>query len=123
MSGFKGTPGPWVAVQHYSDELSVIDSRGFEIVNAEAMPILLDYRNKLGIEHWADSPDGFLELENAEQDANAKLIAAAPDLLEACERARSHLYQAGYEPKENSLNPSEDLLFQLNATISKAIGE
>lgn len=117
MSGFKGTPGPWVAVQHYSDELSVIDSRGFEIVNAEAMPILLDYRNKLGIEHWADSTDGFLELENAEQDANAKLIAAAPELLEALQEIWDSCCTNA------ASKPSKKALLMAHAAINKALGE
>ena len=101
MSEFKGTPGPWKYVKHgphWNDPQLV--NIGIEFGNAG--------------EHIADT---------VYEENDARLIAAAPDLLEACERARSHLYQAGYEPKENSLNPNEDLLFQLNTTISKAIGE
>lgn len=101
MSGFKGTPGPWMYANH-----------GPHRNNQELDDISIQY-GSVG-EHIADT---------VYEENDARLIAAAPDLLEACERARSHLYQAGYEPKENSLNPSEDLLFQLNATISKAIGE
>ncbi|EAW6334755.1 hypothetical protein FGE58_24775 [Salmonella enterica] len=53
--------------------------------------------------------------------ANAKLIAAAPELLEACLRARSHLFAAGYEPEEGSMNPNSCLLAQLIRVIEKAL--
>ncbi|EDQ7908550.1 hypothetical protein CFL29_003765 [Salmonella enterica] len=53
--------------------------------------------------------------------ANAKLIAAAPELLEACLRARSHLFDAGYEPEEGSMNPNACLLAQLINVIDKAL--
>lgn len=101
MSGFKGTPGPWKYAKN-----------GPHWNNAALERISIEF----GIygENIADT---------VYEENDARLIAAAPDLLEACERARSHLYQAGYEPKENSLNPNEDLLFQLDATISNAIGE
>lgn len=85
MSETKFTPGPWEAVDHYSDELSVVDSRGFEIAEAPATAILLDYSDKLGIKHWAHSPDASLDLSADEQAANARLIAAAPELLAALE--------------------------------------
>lgn len=55
--------------------------------------------------------------------ADMSLIAAAPDLLEACLRARNQFYAAGYEPKAGSMNPTECLLAQLIAAISKATGE
>lgn len=97
MSGFKGTPGPWT-----------YDAREREISDCDS--------NVVATTRGGDFI-GVMTINNG------RLIAAAPDLLEACERARSHLYQAGYEPKENSLNPNEDLLFQLNATISKACAE
>ncbi|EOZ1474027.1 hypothetical protein U9W89_004713 [Enterobacter asburiae] len=55
--------------------------------------------------------------------ADVRLMEAAPDLLEACLRSRNQLYAAGYEPKAGSMNPAECLLAQLNAAISKALGE
>ncbi|NBJ34632.1 hypothetical protein GE191_13165 [Serratia fonticola] len=102
MSGFNGTPGPW-EVNQEDDELSIRQAGTTEYGNG-----------------WSSYTQVATELTN---NHDARLIAAAPELLEACQRARSHLYQAGYEPKENSLNPNEDLLFQLNVAISKALGE
>lgn len=52
-----------------------------------------------------------------------KLMQAAPDLLESCQRARNQFYAAGYAPKAGSMNPTECLLAQLIAAISKATGE
>ncbi len=77
------TPGPWTIVEHYEDTLSIVDRYGFEHVTAESHAILLGYAEKLGIPHWADSPEAQRDIPAAEQFANARLIAAAPDLLEA----------------------------------------
>jgi hypothetical protein len=98
MSEFKGTPGPW----HVSAEecLVIRDDYEFSVV-AKYVGYLAD------------------DVEMA----NAKLIAAAPDLLEACQRARNQFFAAGYEPKAGSMNPTECLLAQLIAAISKATGE
>ena len=52
-----------------------------------------------------------------------RLASAAPELLYACLRLRNQLYAAGYDSKENSLNPTEDLLFQTEQAIAKAIGK
>ena len=54
---------------------------------------------------------------------NAKLIAAAPELLEACMRMRNQLYAAGYEAERGSLNPTRCLLNQIEEAINKALGE
>ena len=54
---------------------------------------------------------------------NGILIAAAPELLEACMRMRSQLYAAGYEAERGSLNPTKCLLNQIESAINKALGE
>lgn len=56
--------------------------------------------------------------DNALNDA--RLIAAAPDLLAACEEAASFLTIWGHEPKNNY---EKALKKMLDATIKKARGE
>ena len=63
MSTAKHTPGPWVVI------LSPADHDEFEVVTSNvSMPICQFWRKGYGVEAHA---------------ANARLIAAAPDLLEA----------------------------------------
>lgn len=81
------TPGPWQAVQMYSDAMTVLDPKGFEIVEATRTAILPDYEERLGVGHWALSEQAHRYLSDEEQAANARLIAAAPELLEALEEA------------------------------------
>ena len=83
MEEFKGTPGPWMASNHYEDVVTVVDVRGFEIATADHCPVLQNYAKKLGIAHWADDERAYLALDKDVQAANANLIAAAPELLEA----------------------------------------
>lgn len=104
MSEFKGTPGPWF----YHRE-------GFSTVYIEA-------RLRQGVIQEV-AACGPTEAGQEQQLSNAKLIAASPELLEACQRARNQFYAAGYEPKAGSMNPTECLLAQLIAAISKATGE
>lgn len=55
--------------------------------------------------------------------ANAHLIAAAPDLLEACQNMRG-LYDTPVERRRRSEDPLyDDAVSQLRAAIAKATGE
>lgn len=108
------TPGPWTAVQHYGDTLSVIDAAGFEVVEAESTQILLNYSKKLGIKHWADSEKASRDISDEEQAANARLIAAAPDLLAAC-----MAYLA--EREAFGLTADSQPVKAIRAAISKAV--
>ncbi len=82
-TGGAHTPGPWSIVERYEDALSIVDREGFEHVTAESHAILLGYAEKLGIQHWADSQDAQRDISPEEQFANARLIAAAPDMADA----------------------------------------
>lgn len=111
----KHTPGPWHAVSHYCDSITVVDSGGFSHVSASHTAVLLDYSAKLGICHWADSPDASRELSEEEQAANARLIAAAPDLLDALQVAELAL-------RERGLRACGEYK-QIEAAIAKATGK
>lgn len=123
---FKGTPGPWKAVQQYDDEISVVDADGFKVVTAERIAILMDW-DKKGFEHWADE-GGSRNLYGQEQFANAYLIAAAPELLEALQgymsavKDMSEAMKDGYNVQGaiSALVGWEDMA---RAAIAKAIGE
>lgn len=74
----KHTPGPWV--QHGTQ---VTDADGYEIADAQETCILLGYSEKLGIDHWANDDRASRDRSEQEAEANARLIAAAPQMLEA----------------------------------------
>lgn len=116
MKEFKGTPGPWQAVKHYSDSTEVMDANGFSHVSAEGCAILLGWAEK-GFEHWGDSDEAHRYLGQQEQEANANLIAAAPDLLEALQK----MFRAGQKQNWNERYESE--MNAARAAISKALGE
>ena len=122
MEGFKGTPGPWKASDYYEDSTTVIDASGFGVADAPRCQILEGWPDK-GFQHWADSNEAHRWITVEEQSANANLIAAAPELLEACLRLQAQFRQAGIESKAGSLNPIEDNAAQIDAVILKAWGQ
>jgi len=98
----KFTPGPWFAVEDIHDESDGftyiagydIKSNGAEIVGCEG-----------------------ISGDSAENLANARLIAAAPDLLGALEAAVTSMLDSGY-------NASESVVIRkARAAIARAKGE
>jgi hypothetical protein len=78
MSEAKYTPGPWNCDQYHPGEITAV-SKWPE--GAEARGIICTMNDKL--------LPGFPMQQ--QQEANARLIAAAPDLLAACKAARIEL--------------------------------
>ncbi|WP_247604965.1 MULTISPECIES: hypothetical protein [unclassified Citrobacter] len=105
MSEFKGTPGPWE--WWTSNSFLRLSSRA----TGKDGGVIDSYKMS----------DGHTSLSVKYEDM--ALIAAAPELLEACIRMRNQLYAAGYESKEKSLNPTEELLYQTEQAINKALGK
>ncbi|WP_194857162.1 hypothetical protein [Morganella morganii] len=92
--GFKGTPGPWV---HAGDN-SLAETIGGTI-NGDGKTLCLILGKGIGKE---------------KATANAKLMAAAPELLEQIIRLRNKI--ADYHPDE------DDHLDVVDAVINKALG-
>lgn len=78
----KHTPGPWAMIP-------TENSNGFRITDENNMPLveILDSPGMSGL--FKD------ERDNWEAKANAKLIASAPELLEACVLARKLMLKQG----------------------------
>ncbi|MDO8234013.1 hypothetical protein Q5738_10585 [Citrobacter werkmanii] len=83
------------------------------------------------VKHWDVDEDYIVDVTNSitifqriqATDDELILASAAPELLETCLRLRNQLYAAGYESKEKSLNPTEELLYQTEQAINKALGK
>lgn len=114
----KHTPGPWEIVGiHIYTALGGINAKGSK---AHAT----DGWNIATVNPWAcTNEDGVDEdLQADEQRANARLIAAAPELLEAVEYCRDLLMR--YEiNRVNGEEIADEALKKLNAAIAKARGE
>ena len=112
MSETKWTPGPWhVADDHHVRAvLDVRDSDGWDVAKLYSARGDVDTRDSSGV--WRDDPVRI---------ANARLIAAAPELYEALVRLEAELvedkYGENYEP-----SPFENLAIA-RAALAKARGE
>ena len=93
----KHTPGPWVHVRFGG----IVGGPFYKYANGEAQSQVASATVGEGI-----SPE--------EREANARLIAAAPDLLEALRTARQEL---------RFHNLTEDGAQRVNTTISRALAE
>lgn len=115
------SPGPWHVSDHYDAPGAIIAADGYPVAEVEDTSILegwdqlrepKDRRKRLG--HWSHSPgEAYIERSDVEVLANARLIAAAPDLLEACTRAAEWLMRFGAGPEN---------VAWLHAAIAKATG-
>jgi hypothetical protein len=115
MSAFKGTPGPW------------------QVVNGTDIFTRLGGRNASGVEaawndgwHIADcdmgpsfTEEGQADIPYAEKQANARLFAAAPELLNLAERVARLNRDAG----EIGAGMLAYLIDEARAAIAKATGE
>lgn len=94
MNEFKGTPGPWRTSSAYGT--CVIDSSGRTLLSLVT---------------------NYVERNNVYADiADARLIAAAPEMLEALRQATQSMLDSGYSPNSVVIQAN-------NAAIAKALGE
>lgn len=110
MSERKHTPGPW-AVHHNPDwnQWSVRSANPSGLADA---PIYYELADRIGGHVLGESFDDYSEVE-----ANARLIAAAPELLEALEQFVAWVDA----PCESAFSDSQ--LASARAAIAKATGE
>lgn len=98
------TPGPWVITPHPTPNVDVFG----------VGEVMDDKETQYALSHT-------ICYQNAE--ANARLIAAAPELLDVAQRSAAALVSAGVESNASSDNPLEWLLHMTLAAIAKAKGE
>lgn len=108
----KHTPGPWFLSPDRpestdeNDERSITDDQeGHGCVIARVWPLGLDF-----------DEDG-----TGSRDANARLIAAAPDLLAACIRAKGFVESWGKKLGDWDI-VDQNTINAINAAIEKATG-
>ncbi len=101
MGEFKGTPGPWSLQVESCDQTVALDIMGCGVCVSSAIP-------------W--SSDTECDLDKAV--ANAHLIAAAPELLEALQQSLPHLREQAKQDGH-----AFGTLQLVNRTIAKALGE
>lgn len=100
----KHTPGPWVV--HEGDEIDIRSANPADLAQA---PIYYCIAENIGGHVHGENFDDYSEVE-----ANARLIAAAPELLEALESFPGFL--CGTESGDAWID-------QMRAAIAKARGE
>lgn len=107
LDGAKHTPGPWVLC--VADD----DSDAYTIFSEDQ---LIDGRIEAGV--WDDRVAS-AGLNHDNYEANARLIAAAPELLAAADRAESFI--SGFDD-DNTQDDVAGMLRDLRTAIAKATG-
>jgi hypothetical protein len=115
------TPGPWIAkhTQQSIDEILDAMRQMLEKGNAQCKWVDStifhpDDTEPMTIAFIGNGPAG---------EANALLIAAAPELLAACERARNQMVAIMRALGENTQSDDVDTTNQMEAAIAKAKGQ
>jgi hypothetical protein len=102
MSTFKHTPGPWLR----------IGTTVYALMHAGWKRGVEQFKNRFTVQVQRDR-----ECSEEEAEANARLIAAAPDLLEALEAMYEMFNGNGITPND------DDAIISARAAIAKATQE
>lgn len=123
------TPGPWTldACDDYEDgtDMEVLDQSNFPVASIEGRPILNRWSERFPqMDHWAiGAGSGLTQTVRSQEEllANARLIAAAPALVEALERVAGKLAAVAHADGVDW--EAEDLLTEARAALSLARGD
>ena len=99
------TKGPWTFTEYY-----IHDAIGYKT------------KKKVSPDHWniyGKSNDNTMKVGQALSEANARLIACAPELLQALELAKELLADKIYDPNGNHRSGA---IIMISGLISKATG-
>lgn len=113
MTAFKGTPGPWSYRSQQHDDWGVVRAGRYYICQAKDPKV------------WSE--DDFNAHRRAKTDpweANARLIAAAPELLEAADRLCKGWLVDEHEDETLCMSAEHHAAISaLFAAIAKALGQ
>lgn len=112
------TPGPWwVGEGGYADYVFAPD--GYEVMQSPLYAhIHHEFRaGRMGDGHWGTTPGAFIERDEGIAEANARLTAAAPDLLEAL-----RWFINDIDSRKTSMVDFDQAVLDARAAIAKAEG-
>lgn len=110
MTAPNTTPGPWEALQEYDVSVDAVSSDHNQLAGWMAVGNPKAFNGEVAAVLW------FHGNEEARLDANAHLIAAAPELYEALEAADKALTLEGF-------TVTHPVIIQITAALAKARGE
>lgn len=106
------TPGEWRVSEDFD---TIVDSKGFGIVGLESTAILENWGDHAA--HWGNKPGlTYRDLSDAEVEANARLIAQTPWLLDRLQITNRFLAEIYNIVKDRKKSP-EDTKLQLSELV------
>lgn len=117
MEEFKGTKGKW----HVGEDSDVYDENGFDIVEMSHPMRIKENWEETGVRHWGEKKGvSYVDTTDEEVEANARLIAAAPELLEVV----LHMKGEMEKPLEEVEDGAGKILYdKMQSVIAKALGK
>lgn len=109
MSEAKFSKGEWGVFEYGSGEVTVFHGKHMNHIDVKSCEIDLNYEEK-GFAHWSDSSELNREIPIEEQQANAHLIAAAPEMYEMLDAVALDLIEAGGKGNLTTAREIENIL-------------
>lgn len=110
-------PGPWAISPIFAELGLTMNDGSIPVMAGDDRVCVVDYRGNASTRKRYNAP-------SAERDANARLIATAPDLLAALTIAHEWLANAQADEPEDFTNPRlDEAVALIVAAIAKATGQ